>query len=115
MTARPREQTIQTPPPPPPSEARERASDALLEVRNLKKYFPLHKGVLQRTYAHVKAVDGVSFSIRRGKTFGLVGESGCGKTTVGRCILRLTESTEGEVWFEGKPTNPLNLMVEPLG
>ncbi|UCF81090.1 MAG: dipeptide ABC transporter ATP-binding protein [Acidobacteriota bacterium] len=98
MTARPQEQILQAPPPP---EARARpAEDALLEVRNLKKYFPLYRGVFQHVYAHVRAVDGVSFSIRRGETFGLVGESGCGKTTVGRCILRLTEPTEGEVRFE---------------
>ncbi len=75
---------------------------ALLEVRNLKKYFPVKKGILSRTVGDVKAVDGVSFSLERGETLGLVGESGCGKTTVGRAILRLIEPTEGEVVFNGQ-------------
>jgi ABC-type oligopeptide transport system ATPase subunit len=61
------------------------AKGVLLEVRNLKKYFPLRKGILARVSAHVKAVDDVSFSILRGETFGLVGESGCGKTTTWPC------------------------------
>jgi oligopeptide transport system ATP-binding protein len=73
----------------------------LVEVRNLKKYFPLG-GVLGPRHEEVKAVDGVSFSIRRGETFGLVGESGCGKSTTARCILRLIEPTSGEVSFEGR-------------
>ena len=60
----------------------------LLEVRDLKKYFPIRKGLLRRVVGQVKAVDGVSFSIRKGETLALVGESGCGKTTVSRCILR---------------------------
>ena len=76
--------------------------DNILEVRNLKKHFPIRSGLLQRVVGHVKAVDGVSFSIKRGTTMGLVGESGCGKTTVGRTILRLTTKTEGDVIFEGK-------------
>ncbi len=71
----------------------------LLDVKNLVKHFPVRSGVLQRVTAWVKAVDGVSFQIREGETFGLVGESGCGKTTVGRSILRLIEPTEGEVLF----------------
>ncbi|MDW8184427.1 MAG: dipeptide ABC transporter ATP-binding protein [Anaerolineae bacterium] len=74
----------------------------LIVVRNLKKYFPVRRGLLQRVAAWVKAVDGVSFTIRRGETLGLVGESGCGKTTVGRTILRLIEPTAGEVYFEGR-------------
>jgi oligopeptide transport system ATP-binding protein len=74
----------------------------LLEVKGLKKHFPITEGVLvQRAIAVVKAVDGVSFSIRRGETLGLVGESGCGKTTTGRCILQLDRPTAGEVIFEG--------------
>lgn len=73
----------------------------LVEARNLKKYFPLG-GVLGPRHEEVKAVDGVSFSIRRGETFGLVGESGCGKSTTARCILRLIEPTSGEVSFEGR-------------
>ena len=77
------------------------AKGVLLEVRNLKKYFPLRKGILARVSAHVKAVDDVSFSILHGETFGLVGESGCGKTTTGRAVLRLIEPDSGEVRFDG--------------
>jgi peptide/nickel transport system ATP-binding protein/oligopeptide transport system ATP-binding protein len=74
----------------------------LLEVDRLVKYFPVRGGLMQRTVAWVKAVDDVTFSIRRGETLGLVGESGCGKTTVGRTILRLLPATGGQVRFEGK-------------
>ena len=74
----------------------------ILEVRNLKKYFPITSGVFSRIVNHVKAVDNVSFHIKSGETLGLVGESGCGKTTVSRVILRLTEPTAGTVWFEGQ-------------
>jgi ABC-type oligopeptide transport system ATPase subunit len=77
-------------------------SQALLEVRDLHVHFPVHSGVLQRTTGHVKAVDGVSFEVGRGETLGLVGESGCGKTTVGRAILRLIEPTSGAVRFDGR-------------
>ncbi len=77
--------------------------NVLIEVRNLKKYFPIRKGVFSRTVGFVKAVDDVSFYVKRGETLGLVGESGCGKTTAGRCLLRLIEPTEGEVYFEGEP------------
>lgn len=76
--------------------------DTLLEVDRLVKYFPVRGGLLQRTVAWVKAVDDVTFSIKRGETLGLVGESGCGKTTVGRTILRLVPATGGQVRFEGK-------------
>jgi len=75
---------------------------ALLEVRNLKKHFPIKKGILSRTIGSVRAVDGVSFILKRGETLGLVGESGCGKTTVGRSILRLIEPTSGQVTFNGQ-------------
>jgi peptide/nickel transport system ATP-binding protein len=74
----------------------------LLEVKNLKMYFPVTKGLLRKTVANVKAVDDVSFSVRKGETLGLVGESGCGKTSVARCILRLYRPTAGEVIFEGQ-------------
>lgn len=77
-------------------------SDILLEVKGLKKYFPIKKGVFSQTVGNVKAVDDVSFTIKRGETLGLVGESGCGKTTTGRCILRLIEPTAGSVKFEGE-------------
>lgn len=77
-------------------------AENLLEVNNLKKYFPVKAGVFKRTVAHVKAVDDISFAVKEGETLGLVGESGCGKSTTGRTILRLLEATAGEVIFEGK-------------
>jgi len=73
----------------------------LLEVRNLKQYFPIKAGLLQKVVGYVRAVDGISFNIKRGTTMGLVGESGCGKTTVGKTILRLNEKTDGDVIFDG--------------
>jgi oligopeptide/dipeptide ABC transporter ATP-binding protein len=79
------------------------AEDIVIEVRNLKKYFPVTSGLIrQKKVAEVKAVDGVSLTIRTGETLGLVGESGCGKTTVGKCILQLERPTSGEVYFQGK-------------
>jgi oligopeptide transport system ATP-binding protein len=76
-------------------------SEVLLEVENLVKHFPVGGGVLSRRPGAVRAVDGVSFTLRRGETLGLVGESGCGKTTTGRCILQLERATSGRILFEG--------------
>jgi len=77
-------------------------AETLLEVKELKKHFPIRGGIFGRAVGYVYAVDGVSFKIGKGETMGLVGESGCGKTTVGRCILRLIEPTAGEILFEGE-------------
>ncbi|KQL48295.1 hypothetical protein AN963_00270 [Brevibacillus choshinensis] len=74
----------------------------LVEIKNLKKYFPIRKGMFKKTVGHVKAVDGLDFTIFKGETLGLVGESGCGKSTTGRTILQLLSPTEGEVLYEGK-------------
>jgi peptide/nickel transport system ATP-binding protein len=80
----------------------------VLEVKDLKKHFPIHKGVFQRVVGHVYAVDGVSFTIGQGETLGLVGESGCGKSTVGRTLLRLIEPTSGSIEIEGKDITQLS-------
>ncbi len=83
--------------------------DAILDVRNLKMYFPVTSGLFfQRAVAHIKAVDDVSFSVRKGETLGLVGESGCGKTTTGRCILQLYRPTSGQIFFDGQNLGRLN-------
>lgn len=74
----------------------------ILEVRNLKKYFPITRGIFSKVVNSVKAVDDISFNIKAGETLGLVGESGCGKTTAGRVILRLEKPTDGKVYFEGQ-------------
>ena len=84
------------------------AGDTLLEVKNLKKHFPIKGGVFSKTIGHVYAVDGVSFTLQSGETLGLVGESGCGKSTTGRTILRLIEPTEGSVVFEGQEITDLD-------
>ena len=91
MIASPMIQATPSPKPPPP----------LLKVENLRTYFPLRRGILQRTCGFIKAVDDVSFEVSRGRTLGLIGESGCGKTTVGRTLLRLIPSTAGRALFEG--------------
>lgn len=84
------------------------SNDHLVEVENLVMYFPVTAGIMQKKVADVKAVDGVSFYIKRGETLGLVGESGCGKTTTGRCILHLYEITDGKIYFEGKDLSKLS-------
>ena len=79
-----------------------KTNSAILDVAGLKMHFPIKKGVLSQIVGHVFAVDGVSFKIRTGETLGLVGESGCGKSTVGRCLLRLYNPTDGSIRFKGK-------------
>ena len=86
--------------------------EKLIEVENLVTYFPIYSGILQKKTGEVKAVDDISFFVRRGETLGLVGESGCGKTTTGRSILKLEEPTSGNVIFEGK--NLIKMKGEPL-
>ncbi len=93
---------------PPEAPPTHQAGDTLVDVQNLKMYFPVTSGILfQRNVGYIKAVDDVSFSVRRGETLGLVGESGCGKTTTGRCILRLYHPTSGAIWFEDREMGTL--------
>ncbi|HBF40077.1 MAG TPA: dipeptide/oligopeptide/nickel ABC transporter ATP-binding protein, partial [Firmicutes bacterium] len=91
-------------------------NETLLEVKNLQKYFPIQKGILRKTVGWVKAVDDISFNIKAGETLGLVGESGCGKTTTGRCILRLERPSGGEVNFypNGVKTPVNQQTIKPL-
>jgi len=90
----------------------EGAREALLDVRGLRTWFPIRRGLLRRTAGYVRAVDGVDIALARGTTHALVGESGCGKTTVGRSILRLVEPTAGEIWFGGQ--NLLGLSLDAM-
>src|SRR5436309_11120250 len=77
--------------------------DTLVDVRHLKMYFPIRRGlVIERVVGHVHAVDDITFQVKRGETLGLVGESGCGKSTTGRAILQIYKPTAGEVYFDGK-------------
>ncbi|MCE7791334.1 dipeptide ABC transporter ATP-binding protein [Salipaludibacillus sp. CUR1] len=83
------------------------SSDVILEVKDLKKHFPIKTGILQRTTGVIKAVDGAHFSVKRGETIGIVGESGCGKSTTGRTIIRLYEPTEGKIIYKGNDISHL--------
>jgi peptide/nickel transport system ATP-binding protein len=89
-------------------------ADALLEVRNLKRYFPIRGGLLQRQVATVQAVDDVSFELRRGETLGIVGESGCGKSTTARLLIRLIEPDGGTITFDGRAVGTSGLSVRDL-
>ncbi|WP_243013876.1 ATP-binding cassette domain-containing protein, partial [Brevibacillus borstelensis] len=85
----------------------DQTKEPLLVVKGLKKHFPFKKGMFSKETGYVRAVDGVDFTVYRGETLGIVGESGCGKSTTGQMILQLLEPTEGEIWFEGKNLSTL--------
>jgi len=89
---------------------RERGGNVLLELRGLKKHFPVRHGFFRRTVGRLRAVDDVSLAVHEGESLGLVGESGCGKTTLGRCILRVIDATEGEILFRGGDGEMVDLM-----
>ncbi|MBT2678203.1 dipeptide ABC transporter ATP-binding protein [Bacillus sp. ISL-35] len=84
------------------------SSETLLELQDLKKHFPIKAGLLQKTVGHIKAVDGINLKVNKGETLGIVGESGCGKSTVGRTIIRLYEPTDGKIIFNGKDISHLS-------
>ena len=97
------------------TEETQKTDGAFLEVNNLVKYFPIQAGFLRRTVGHVRAVDDVSFHIGQGETLGLVGESGCGKTTTARCILRAVDPTSGNIWFRTEDGERVDIATLPLG
>src|ERR1700751_2059317 len=92
-----------------------RADAALLAVRGLQKFFPITHGFFQRVVGHVRAVDGVDFTLKEGETLGLVGESGCGKTTASRCILRAIDPTGGQILYRTKAGRVGDLATLPQG
>ena len=90
------------------------SNNVLMHVKDLVKHFPITQGiVIQRQVGAVRAVDGISFDIHKGETLGLVGESGCGKTTLGRCILQLEKASSGEIIFDGKIVRELGRRYDP--
>jgi peptide/nickel transport system ATP-binding protein len=100
---------VWTPPPAEAAATAQRPDDGeLLDIRGLSMHFPIRKGILQRVVGHVRAVDGVDMTIRRGQTVALVGESGCGKTTLGKTLIRLLPPSAGSVWFDGQDTMTLD-------
>lgn len=86
----------------------EYSSETLLELQDVKKHFPVKSGLLQKTVGHIKAVDGINLKVNKGETLGIVGESGCGKSTVGRTIIRLYEPTDGKIIFSGRDISHLS-------